>query len=231
MSEGYKILMALRCSYMLILLPPSEGKSSPESGELLNLTNLSFDTELCDVRTSLITNLIANAKCRPAHEIYSGVLYQALNWEGLPKSAQNRGKKSVVIISALFGALRLNDYIPSYKVKMKNSIWKEAVTRALDSLESDLVIDCRSSTYAGAWTPDPTRTVAIRVFKVDGRKRTVITHMSKKYRGELTRLLLLEPVPPATPAQLAKIASRAFECELVKADGNNPWKLDLLITL
>jgi len=216
---------------MLILLPPSEGKSSPESGELLNLTNLSFDTELCDVRTSLITNLIANAKCRPAHEIYSGVLYQALNWEGLPKSAQNRGKKSVVIISALFGALRLNDYIPSYKVKMKNSIWKEAVTRALDSLESDLVIDCRSSTYAGAWTPDPTRTVAIRVFKVDGRKRTVITHMSKKYRGELTRLLLLEPVPPATPAQLAKIASRAFECELVKADGNNPWKLDLLITL
>jgi len=216
---------------MLILLPPSEGKSSPESGELLNLTNLSFDTELCDVRTSLITNLIANAKCRPAHEIYSGVLYQALNWEGLPKSAQNRGKKSVVIISALFGALRLNDYIPSYKVKMKNSIWKEAVTRALDPLESDLVIDCRSSTYAGAWTPDPTRTVAIRVFKVDGRKRTVITHMSKKYRGELTRLLLLEPVPPATPAQLAKIASRAFECELVKADGNNPWKLDLLITL
>ncbi len=215
---------------MLILLPPSEGKSSPESGELLNLTDLSFDKELGDVRASQITKLIAKAKCRPANEIYSGVLYQALNWEGLPKSAQNRGQKSVVIISALFGAVRLSDCIPSYKVKMKTSIWKEAVTRALDSLESDLVIDCRSSTYAGAWTPDPTRTVAIRVFKVEGRKRTVITHMSKKYRGELTRLLLLEPVAPTTPAQLAKIASKAFECELVKGIGMDPWKLDLLIT-
>ncbi len=214
---------------MLILLPPSEGKISPESGEKLDLAALSFSADLSEVRAARIPGDIDLTKCRPASEIYSGVLYKALDWGGLPKAAQKRGLKSVAIISSLFGAIRMSDVIPSYKVKMKTSSWKSGVTAALEKLSSELIIDCRSSTYAGVWQPDPRKTVAIRVFKVVGRNRVVITHMSKKYRGELTRHLLLEPIPPRSPLELELIVARYFECELVENQGHSPWYLDLLI--
>lgn len=216
---------------MLILLPPSEGKRTPDSGETLDLDTLSFSQELGHIRSSLISSADREKLCSPASEIYSGVLYQALSWDTLPKAAQKRGRKSLVIVSALFGALRMHDVIPFYKVKMKTSLWKGALASALDSLDTELIVDCRSSTYAGVWVPNPSKTVVVRVFKVEGNNRFVITHMSKKYRGELTRYLLLDPVAPRTPAELRDTASRHFDCELVANTRSEPWKLDLLITL
>ncbi len=216
---------------MLILLPPSEGKSTPDSGDTLKLDGLSFSHELGPIRRSLISSADQEKLCSPVSEIYSGVLYQALSWGTLPKAAQKRGSTSLVIISALFGALRMHDVIPFYKAKMKTSLWKGALASVLDSLDPELIVDCRSSTYSGVWVPDPSKTVVVRVYKVEGKNRSVITHMSKKYRGELTRYLLLDPVTPRTPAELKEAASKHFECELVANVGTEPWKLDLLITL
>lgn len=216
---------------MLILLPPSEGKSTPDSGDTLKLDGLSFSHELAPIRSSLISSVDREKFCRPAYEIYSGVLYQALSWGTLPKVAQKRGSTSLIIVSALFGALRMHDVIPFYKAKMKTSLWKGALASVLDSIEAELIVDCRSSTYSGVWVPDPSKTVVVRVFKVEGKNRSVITHMSKKYRGELTRYLLLEGVEPRTPTELRDAASKYFDCELVANVGAEPWKLDLLITL
>jgi cytoplasmic iron level regulating protein YaaA (DUF328/UPF0246 family) len=214
---------------MLILLPPSEGKNEPIAGKVFTLRNLSFHGNLGAIRSSLISTNLDLKRCRPAHEIYSGVLYQALDWKSLPVMAARRGEKSVVVISALFGALRMSDVIPTYKLKISTSLWKKAVGSALEELDADLVVDCRSSTYCGVWNPDPARTVAVRVFHIKNGKRSVITHMSKKYRGELTRYLLLEKVSPSTPAALKVVASKHFTCELVKSEGKNPAYLDLII--
>ena len=74
---------------------------------------------------------------------------------------------------------------------MKSSNWSDLLPNLLDPLEQNLIVDCRSSTYQGVWRPDPSITVAVRVFQLRAGIRTVITHMSKKYRGELTRHLLL----------------------------------------
>lgn len=213
---------------MLILLPPSEGKAQPESGKKLNLSKLSFAEFLTDIRTSQLKNVDID-RCLPAHQIYTGVLYQALGYETLSAVARKRADKSVVIISALLGAVRLIDVIPTYKKKIKTSEWKHEVTAALDSLNSDLIIDCRSSTYVGLWQSDVSKTVAIRVFQIKNGQRSVITHMSKKYRGEVARLLLKATFVPKTSADVKRLVAQEYRCELIRNTGAEPAYLDLLI--
>jgi cytoplasmic iron level regulating protein YaaA (DUF328/UPF0246 family) len=72
---------------MLILLPPSEGKHSPEKGSALKLNEISFDKGLREVRRNLVSS-IDHKKCLPAHQIYTGVLYQALDFQGLTISGK-----------------------------------------------------------------------------------------------------------------------------------------------
>ena len=215
---------------MLILLPPSEGKNQPTGKTKLNLSKLAFADHLLDVRTRLVTKTLAAATAATAIDVYSGVLYQALDWGSLSATAKARGDKSLLIVSAIFGVLRPSDVIPNYKAKIKSSDWKVALKPVLDGLEADLIIDCRSSTYSGVWQSLPANTVAVRVFKKEKGKISVITHLSKKYRGELTRVLLKSGKPPETPSELLAIAEKHFDCKLQKPKGNLPWCLDLIIS-
>ncbi|CAB4697408.1 MAG: peroxide stress protein YaaA [Actinobacteria bacterium] len=214
---------------MLILLPPSEGKSQPAGKELLNLSKLVFADQLLEVRRSLVSKSVAKSPAAKAIDVYSGVLYQALDWSSLSATAKARGETSVLIVSAIFGVLRPSDVIPNYKAKIKSSDWKLALKPALDDLAADLIVDCRSSTYASVWQPPAGKTVAVRVFKKEKGKISVITHLSKKYRGELTRELLKSGKTPKSPAELLAIAEKHFDCKLIKAKGNLPWYLDLII--
>ena len=215
---------------MLILLPPSEGKNQPVSKAKANLAKLVFSKELFEIRNRSLTKSLAVAPAAKAIDVYTGVLYQALDWKSLSARAQARGEKSILISSAIFGVLRPSDLIPNYKAKIKTSDWKAALKPALDGLGADLIIDCRSSTYAGTWQPSPENTVAVRVFKKEKGKISVITHLSKKYRGELTRVLLKSGKPPKTPEELFVITEKHFDCKLQKPKGNLPWYLDLIIS-
>ena len=214
---------------MLILLPPSEGKNQPAGKSKLNLAKLTFADQLFESRNRLVPKSVAASPAAKAIDVYSGVLYQALDWNSLSAAAKARGEKSIIIISAIFGALGPSDVIPNYKAKIKSSDWKNLLTPALEALESDLIIDCRSSTYAGVWQSPPDRTVAVRVFQRKMGKISVITHLSKKYRGALTREILKSGKSPKTPAELLAIAEKHFECKLTKAKGKMPWYLDLII--
>jgi cytoplasmic iron level regulating protein YaaA (DUF328/UPF0246 family) len=215
---------------MFILLPPSEGKNQPTTKANINLAKLAFPKELLAIRSRLVTKSLAAAPAAKAIDVYSGVLYQALDWGSLSVTAKARGDKSLLIVSAIFGVLRPSDVIPNYKAKITSSDWKVALKPVLDGLEADLIIDCRSSTYAGVWQSPPDRTAAVRVFKKEKGKISVITHLSKKYRGELTRELLKSGKSPKTPAELLKIAEKKFDCKLINAKENLPWYLDLLIS-
>jgi cytoplasmic iron level regulating protein YaaA (DUF328/UPF0246 family) len=215
---------------MLILLPPSEGKNQPTTKANVNLAKLTFSKELIAIRSRLLTKNLETSPAAKAIDVYSGVLYQALDWGSLSATAKARGEKSLLIVSAIFGVLRPSDVIPNYKAKIKSSDWKAVLKPVLDGLEADLIIDCRSSTYAGVWQSPPERTVAVRVFKKEKGKISVITHLSKKYRGELTRVLLKSGKSPKTPAELLAIAEEHFDCKLIKAKGNLPWYLDLIIS-
>ena len=101
------------------------------------------------------------------------------------------------------------------------------VAQALDGAESELIIDCRSSTYQTVWQSPVAITVEIKVFtKIDGVKK-VITHMSKKTRGEVTHHILKSTKVPVNPNELEAIISQKFECELIAGNKKGPWVLEV----
>ena len=214
---------------MLILLPPSEKKKAATSQEKFELSSLVFAAELTGARSQTTTSHDFS-QTSPAIEIYDGVLYQGLNWKTLTAAEQKRANTKVLIISALFGLVRPLDKIFSYKEKIDNKLWRDSVAQVAAHYSNELIIDCRSSTYKGIWTINPQNTVEVRVFKVNGEERNVITHMSKKYRGELTGHLLKQITDPTTAAEVQRIAAQLFECELHAPVDGQPWALDLLIS-
>jgi cytoplasmic iron level regulating protein YaaA (DUF328/UPF0246 family) len=130
---------------MLILLPPSEGKTAPRSGAPVKLEELAFAGELTESRRKLLAALAAladlpveravsmlavsagqagevavdaelrSAPAGPAAEVYTGVLYDRLRLPELPKRSLGR----VLIASALWGVLRPTDRIPYYRLSAK----------------------------------------------------------------------------------------------------------------
>ena len=214
---------------MLILLPPSEKKKSATGSEKFDLSSMVFASELSDTRMAALASH-DSSRTSPAIEIYDGVLYQGLNWKTLSAAEQKRANSKVLIVSAIFGLVKPMELIFDYKEKIDNKLWRDSIAKVAAKYSDELIIDCRSSTYKGVWPINPANTVEVRIFQVVAGERKVITHMSKKYRGELTRHLLTQATEPVTPADLQRIAAQLFECELHPPAGAQPWALDLLIS-
>lgn len=130
---------------MLILLPPSEGKSTPTRGKPLDLAGLS-SPELTGARRQVLDALVSlcaddadkaaavlgltpgqadlvlrNAGLREAptaraDRIYTGVLYDALDVETLSAAAKRRATSRLGVASSLFGLVRMGDRLPSYRL-------------------------------------------------------------------------------------------------------------------
>ena len=163
----------------------------------------------------------------PAIELYTGVLYAALGWATLSKAQQRSGQSSIVIISAKYGALRPLDPIEPYKEKIVNKEMAPKVAAVLDEIMTELIIDCRSSTYQTVWQSPIEKTVEVKVFTTVGGEKKVITHMSKKTRGEVTRHLLHSEHEIQSPQQLHAYVSKSFTCELIEATTKEPWVLEV----
>jgi cytoplasmic iron level regulating protein YaaA (DUF328/UPF0246 family) len=183
---------------MLILLPPSEGKNQTPNGP------------------------------SPAIGVYSGVLYKALDYPTLSPSAKLRCDKSVVIISAKYGAVSPRDLIEFYKEKIDNAAMRPIVEAKLKPYAKDLIIDCRSSTYQGVWAAPLDMTVAIRVSTVVDGVRKVVTHMSKKTRGEVARMLLANRSVAKSPEDIYAIVSETYPCALTPPTDSQPWILEVI---
>jgi len=85
---------------MLILLPPSEGKNSVQKGKPVLLTSLSFGKDLNATRKKTLAALgtkISKSPCAKAVEVYSGVLYKALDYENLNSASKKRADKNMLL--------------------------------------------------------------------------------------------------------------------------------------
>ena len=162
-----------------------------------------------------------------AIQVYTGVLYAALGWNTLSKAQQKLAQESIVIISAKYGALRPLDPIEPYKEKIVNKEMAPKVAAVLNPILSELIIDCRSSTYQTVWQPPIEKTVEVKVFTTVEDEKKVITHMSKKSRGEVTRHLLQSDDPITNPQQLHAYVSQVFTCNLIAATPKEPWVLEV----
>jgi cytoplasmic iron level regulating protein YaaA (DUF328/UPF0246 family) len=168
--------------------------AAPARGRRLGFSTLVYPARLTEPRRRLIAALdpgLARAPAVAAAELYTGVLYGALGLADLPWDG-------VLIASALWGVLRPGDRIPAYRLDMGARLtglpglavhWRAPLAAALP--DRGLVLDLRSGAYAAAWQPRRAERLVVRGFTEapDGTRR-VITHMVKRVRGEVARIIL-----------------------------------------
>ncbi|WP_372347339.1 peroxide stress protein YaaA [Streptomyces sp. KL116D] len=256
---------------MLVLLPPSEGKAASGRGAPLKPEGLSLPglaqaraavldelVELCaadeekarevlglseGLRGEVAKNLdLRTAGARPAGEIYTGVLYDALDLASLDAAAKKRAARSLLVFSGLWGAVRVTDRIPSYRCSMGVKLpglgalgthWRAPMAEVLPAAAGDgLVLDLRSAAYASAWKPKGEvagRTATVRVLHAPTRK--VVSHFNKATKGRIVRSLLTAGTAPSDPAELVdalRDLGYAVEVE-APAKAGRPWSLDVLV--
>ncbi|MEZ2390111.1 YaaA family protein [bacterium RCC_150] len=252
---------------MLILLPPSEGKTPATKGPAVDWEALSFPElntyrakvlealglvsahedalALLGVGASLRDDVERNTRLHaepaaPAHQVYSGVLYDALGYGSLTTAQRRKAVETILVVSALWGVIGFGDQVPAYRLSMATalpdvgrlaSFWKPQLTTALaPRVEGELVVDCRSSTYAAAWTPPAAQTVSVNVFSETNGKRTVVSHFAKHTRGELARhLLSRRGKAPSTPEGLLKAACEVWTAELTEGTARKPHTLSIIL--
>jgi uncharacterized protein len=213
---------------MRLLLPPSETKAPGGDGGTLDLDMLGFP-ELNETRLAVANALqkLAGhpARCRtalglsprqddeirrnaelltsptmPAIARYTGVLYDALGAGDLSAAARRRAATTVIVCSALFGALRADDPVPAYRLSASNALPRLGTPTAIwrrqlaDVLANDgAVIDLRSGAYQSlAPLPDA---ITVRVVSADGRS---VSHFNKAAKGAFVRAFLGARRQPTT---------------------------------
>ncbi|GAA2043429.1 peroxide stress protein YaaA [Yaniella flava] len=249
---------------MLILLPPSEAKTPPHHGAPLAFNDLVFP-ELSGERRTMIQELqvvsslgnahevlkvgktlteqieanqhILDAPAAPAWQVYTGVLFDALDYGTL----ENVDPDVTLVFSALFGVTRLADAIPNYRFPATAKLpgignvgtwWRERLTSELDEYVTGPIIDCRSSPYRTFWKPRSFRTVTVDVFQyVNGELKTV-SHWAKQTRGFVARHLLQQHAkqPIASLEQAAESVSEIYETELVPPTERTAGSLRIVLS-
>ena len=230
---------------MLIVLPPSETKSLGGDCAPLDLASLSFPalnatrqeiardlTAMDDNRAMEVLGLseklreeaehnrkLFQTPTTPALLRYTGVLYDALDPQTLPRASWDH----LAIDSALFGVLMATDPIPHYRlsgsVKLPpsnctlKSRWGTQITDALASYQENhagSIIDLRSGTYQQLGKVKGAITVRVESERPDG-SRKVVSHFNKHYKGLVARELALRFSSGPTPTGLPDIATALEE--------------------
>jgi hypothetical protein len=230
---------------MLIFVPPSETKAFPAGTAPVEPGSLVLP-ELAPTRTRLSKALVRLSRGRtptalealglsqgqagelahnrdllsapvgPAAQVYTGVLYDALDLPDL----RRRGipADQVLIFSGLWGVLRPGDQIPHYRcsagvrlpaIGSVSAAWRKALRGPLAAHVGDqLVVDLRSGAYAGLWAPGA-NAVTVRVLherEAGGVvKRAVVSHFNKATKGRLTRALLESGQQPGKPDEFTGV--------------------------
>lgn len=245
---------------MLVLLPPSEGKATARRGRPMDLAALSLP-ELTDARSRVIEALAAvsarddalrvlkvgasladdvaantrllSAPALRARELYTGVLYDALDLGSLPAADSRRASGRLLVISALHGALRLNDRVSPYRLAMDVDLpgvgplarfWAPRLAESLPAqVGAGIVVDCRSTSYRNAWRPTPE--LAERWVNVDVPGAS---HWAKHTRGLVARRLCQSDVVKR-PADLPAALGDAFAVDLVLPQRpGKPWTVRVI---
>lgn len=187
------------------------------------------------VSANLTDEIARNVRLRtapalPAGDLYSGVLYDALDLHSLDTAARRRANRWIAVQSALYGVLRLTDRVAPYRLSMGVNLpglgplagfWRPALETVMPSLARGVIVDCRSSTYAAAWTPSgdlADRWVQVNVLGA--------THMAKHTRGLVARQLCAVGNDAKNPQMLHSVLADSFSATLDPPPRTGrPWQL------
>ena len=229
---------------MIFLLPPSETKEPGGKKIAKSLTHKELDKtrkliqqaliETCKTPTlaakalklgpkqlgEIAVNLdLANPKCLPALDRYTGTLYDALKDGVVTSGMRTRASKAVFIQSSLFGLISAGDEIPNYRISAGSKLpglnlkklWQEAHEAVWSKFSKEIVIDMRSNSYAElAPVPGSIVCYTLDVVLEDKKgKRTRLNHFNKQAKGQFLRSALLVSPAPKTVADLKNVAKLA----------------------
>ena len=212
---------------MRIVLPPSETKQPGGDHPPLNLATLAHP-ELAPLRTELLVELaqlsadtpaamkalklgakgeaflagnlsLTTQATMPAISRYTGVVYDALDYDSLSEAEKKRAGEVVWVFSALFGPLRAHDLIPTYRLSADSKLpgpklsarWAEHA----DSIwAGDFTLDLRSEAYRSLAPLTPGCGVFVRIVTDGASGRTAVGHANKATKGRLVRDLITSGV-------------------------------------
>ena len=170
---------------------------------------------------------LRSAPTLPALHRYTGVLYDALDFESLRGPAASRARARLTVGSALFGLLRAEDLVPAYRLSAGSKLpgqaalptrWRPVLEPLLAELATaELVVDLRSGAYVGLGRLAEAVRIDVVAEQPDGR-RTTVSHFNKAHKGRLARALASATSEPDDAAGVARVAQRAGM--RVERDGN-----------
>jgi cytoplasmic iron level regulating protein YaaA (DUF328/UPF0246 family) len=256
---------------VLILLPASESKAEVDRGEPLDPSALSFP-HLAVTRESVLEALIAvsgepdalrrlgvpasleplvrantglrDAPSATADAVYDGALYRAIGLHDLDAAARRRAREWIVAVSALWGAVRLGDRIPPYRLNMCGrlpdlghlpQVWQEPLASVLPEAAGDgVIVDCRQAEYLTAWRPRgelADRTIALKAVRDLGTGRGAASRDSMRTQAHVIRAILTGALDPEGPQELADELASQFDLDLQSPprDGAR-WTLAVVAT-
>jgi hypothetical protein len=257
---------------VLIILPPSETKlPPPEIGSPLDLDRLSFRS-LTAMRERVMDALVATSQgpdalrrlfvgpslagevarnehlrdlpTRPAAETYAGPLYQGLDARSWSSHAEKRAARHLVIVSALWGALRPADRIPPYRLYICARLagmdrlepaWRTILPPILTDAAAPggPVLDLRSRVYQAVGRPTglDDETVTLRIRPSPGGPAHVGDVIAKRVRGEAASHLLSSEADPEDPLDIADLLATRWSLEFDPPAGRNrTWTITLQST-
>jgi cytoplasmic iron level regulating protein YaaA (DUF328/UPF0246 family) len=254
---------------MLIVVPPSESKRPPEhAGSPVDLRALSFPSLLgtrerilhaliatsagldafrrLGVRPTLAPEVARNTLLRelpasPVLDVYTGPLHEGLDARRLSPAAAARAQRTLVVASALWGAVRPSDRIAPYRLHVCAHLvgmdslaptWREVLPEVLAAAAGDgLVVDLRSPGYQAAGMPRGLgdRTINLRVDLGPSGHR-IGDVVAKRVRGEAAHYLLESGADPSEPHELADVLAGRWPVRLDAPERlGKPWSMTLTI--
>ena len=254
---------------MLIVVPPSESKRPPDrAGAPVDLDALSFP-ELTPARRRLIDALIETSAgldafqrlyvrptlarevalnthllelpAVPVLDLYTGPLHDGLDAARLTHAGKERAATSVIVASALWGALRPRDRVPPYRmhlcahlhgVERIERTWREVLPEVLeDAAGGGLVVDLRSPVYQAAGMPagPAARTVILRL-DLGPKGHRIGDVVAKRVRGQAAHFLLESGAEPGDPEALTEVLAERWPVRLAEPERpHKPWTLTLTV--
>jgi cytoplasmic iron level regulating protein YaaA (DUF328/UPF0246 family) len=254
---------------VLIILPPSETKRPPpEVGSPLDLDRLSFPS-LTAMRQRVMDALIATSQSpdalrrlrvtpsladevarnehlrdlptRRAVDTYAGPLYEGLDAGSWSSHAEKRAARHLVIVSALWGALRPADRIPPYRLSVHARLvgmdrlepaWRTLLTPIVTDAAArhGPVLDLRSPVYQAVGRPTglDDQTVTLRIRPSPGGPAHIGDVIAKRVRGEAASHVLSSEADPEDPLDIADLLATNWSLEVDPPAGRNrTWTITL----
>lgn len=254
---------------MLIILPPSESKRpAPEKGPVLDLHRLSFPA-LSAMRSRVLEALVATSQrpdarrrllvgpslagevernsqlrelpTRRAVDTYAGPLYVGLDAASWSPEVGARAARQVVIVSALWGAVRPDDRIPPYRLHVCARLidmdrleptWRSVLPPILTEAAGSTgpTVDLRSPAYQAVGRPEglDEETVTLRVRPSPAGSPHIGDVIAKRIRGEAAAHLLASPVGAQDPVDIADLLASRWPVDVKPPDGRrSSWTVTL----